>query len=323
MIDIERSRRVGPSPALRDGLVVLVALTDGTVRPREQFSNAQPTTYTATPVKDQWGGHVARFDGISQRAVWADTASLERPSTAMTIWGRIKGSSWWSDGAVIGGKESFGGSTYSWGLEPSSTNLTVYLNLSGSQQVVATAAALPTGVWVSAFGRWAAGGPIQGEAYYDGGRVAVAPASSANFSGTITYDDGVFLMGADGTQTRFTGGDISHFALWNRRLADSELRLLAVDPTVLFRRTFLSGPFTAGHLAMFGQLVDQEVSPADAAIQRLDLTTPFAGGAALTVVRGGVPTTVAVGPEQTVSEPINSTDPQDPEYIRLEPDPGR
>lgn len=320
MLTIEHSRRTGPFPMLRDGLVVALpfAADRHPASPRELVSGARPNTFAATSFKDEFGNPALRWNGTSDQVKYDDGPGMRSPSTQITVYCRIRLPSTPVAGSPPFGKLWGANVWYSYGLEIDQTQTNFYLQTGAN--VACGDVVPPLNKWVSIFGRWRSGGNIYLEGYLDGGQL-VMDNQTAAVTGTLAYDAGQLYLGTTPAGTRLAM-DMAAFAVWNRFLSEGEMFLLVTDPQVLFRRTLLTGPFTAGHLSMFGQLVDQNLSPASGAVQSIEVSAPADRGATLTVTRAGTPTEVPLtaGASDTVA--VNSTDPQDPEYIRYEPDPG-
>lgn len=326
MLTLRQNNR-GPieSQFLR-GLFLLIGFDDGSSRPRERYTGARPSVHSASLARDQWGGIVTRYNGSGDKTEYADSVALRKPDTAFTLFSRAQITTLATNGAPLGAKRvttggGGGDPGHSWGVEAYPWGTVGYMN-TNTPTSAATVDPVPTGKWVNVFVRWASGLPLSIETYYDGGAVANPRVSSANVSGNLNYTADPLLFMYDQT-TNYNAGDMSYFAVWNRRLTDAELLRLAHDPAVLFNRTLLTvmRVFPAQQ-ALAGDVLTADNDPTTGAIQTLDAALPVGRSGTLTIIRDGVPDDIPIAAGGSHSEPVNSTDPHDPEYIRFELDPG-
>jgi len=240
-LSLVQERRTGSFPLLHDGLCCHLDFqsSESPRTPREQVSGARPTSFDATNIRDQWGAAALSLDGATGELQYPDRPTLRSPSTAFTLYGRVKFASLTPGGAVFG--KDIGATWYSWGIEIDASFCVCYL-WNGTGQ--SAGAAVPGGgamldQWISLFCRWTTGTAVWVEAYYDGGRVAMTRSTGGTVSGTLAYDARDLLVGTT-TGGSHTAMDISQMATWNRKISDAEMFLLVTDPGVLRRRTNLS-----------------------------------------------------------------------------------
>lgn len=254
--------RWGRFPLLHDGLVAYWPFTNRANPgfPRETVSGQRPTSAVTTMIRDQWGQQAISFNGSTSELVYADSPMLQSPSDAITIYARVRFASLPSNAGGFSAAIIDKGYTtdISWGYEVSDLFALPYINVTGT--VENTGGDVPAGGamlnrWVSLFGRWASGRPLEVEGYYDGGGVAVPYSAGANISGTIVYSANPLYIGRTPGGTR-SAMDCSQLAVWDRRLSGAELQLLATDPQVLFRSTMLSPGqlIPAGPLTQFSSV---------------------------------------------------------------------
>jgi hypothetical protein len=256
MIERSQDRRGPIESRFLQGLFLLIGFGDGSSAPRERYTGARPSVYSAALARDQRGGIVTRFNGTSDTIQYADTVALRKPTIAFTLFARARLTSMAPAGAPLGGKRTVPGGGYSWGCEVNNVQVTGYV-YNGVKTFIQTSTGPPTGKWLNVFIRWASGVPLTAEAFLDGGQAIIARASSANVSGTIAYSTDPLLFMDDGFGN-FHAGDMASLAVWNRRLTDGELLRLAEDPGVLLRRT---GPSLAPLAAVPDDVNFQPVQP--------------------------------------------------------------
>jgi hypothetical protein len=254
MLRTKQERRSPISPYLRDGLFLLISFGEPTAQPRERITGTLASVFSGTLARDQQGNIVTRYNGTSDKTEFADAVALRKPTTAFTLHTRVKLTTFAIGGAPAGAKRiSTGGGGHSWGIEAWNDQFSAFMNNGTFININGGDGTVPTGLWMNAFVRWASGTPLTMDVFKDGGALQCPRVVSSNVSGTIAYDAGPLLFMWD--QTNEAAGDMSLFAVWNRRLTDGELLQLAYDPLVLFRHTALLGSQFAASVDVTGNEV--------------------------------------------------------------------
>lgn len=295
----------------------LPILEAGLIGWRDVITGVHPTaTGTITSGRDERGQVVATQAGGANYLSYGNQPAHVRPSNAITGYVRFRYNGTSATNYGLYGKVHTDGSQLSWGVYATDAtgNLNGYLttsagagntNLSGS-------GALPTGVWLNIFFRWQSGEIFTVDCLKDGGALAATnqAASSGTLSGTITYTSEPFRVWAVDNPNGL-GGDMSVVSIWARKLTDAEIRTIAADPWLAFRRPRLGhqriylGPSIIGEA---GAVLLTASSDDMGQVTEITVETPPEQGSTLHITKDGTPTDVVVPADTVHTEVIDAAD---------------
>jgi hypothetical protein len=211
---------------------------------REVITGAQPSAVsgTVTGKRDNRGQVIVSQTGNAGYIDYADSPRHQLPSTEITVFCRFRyngstGTNW-----GIFSKVHTTGTKSSWGIyAPSTAQIQAVLSTTTAEWTTNTlTGSLSTGVYSNIFFRWRTSDILTLDVLADGGAVLSAQGfNPGGLSGTIVYGSGATApMRLFGTDTPSgLGGDISVFLVYARRITDAEMRALAADPFLPFRRS--------------------------------------------------------------------------------------
>jgi hypothetical protein len=227
-----------------DGLCIAFPFLEaGPAGWREIITGARPSTVsgTVTGGRDKWGQVIVSQAGNAGYLDYADQPRHRLPASGLTVCCRFRYNGSADTGWSLFGKvHTDGGVKSTWGVYSQDTSCRLMAVLSTSVAEYSTnlrsTDPIPSGTYSNVFYRWATDDLLTIDVLADGGAtVGVQASSTSGLAGTLVYAAAPLrIFGTDNPVG--LGGDVSVFLVYARKLTDTEIRALACDPFLPFRR---------------------------------------------------------------------------------------
>lgn len=194
------------------------------------------TTNNLSWTTDNRGNAAVRL-GDASYVQYPDNPRHDQPATELTIYVRLRfrgGADSDSYGGIITNRYFWDAPWNSYAMSSDVTPgiCRFQVTINGTQYATDTlVSGLPTTRYVNLFGRWRTGDTMTLDCLKDGGAVEIAQAISSIHTGTIPYQAGETMwVGCAEQFDKNFGADYSQVLVWSRRLSDTEVQALAIDP---------------------------------------------------------------------------------------------